>query len=157
MRDLSRLIAVCAGHGANIGHLRRAAARRPAALDPDAQRLPAARAGPPLRPRPGRGRLRPVAGPRRGRVSKIAAMLAKATEQQQPALPAAAGAAHNTQGGRFARDPGEYASTAVPSSVQLTLIPGGTRTDCEGGTPMTTTTPAGSGRSTRSEPTWSAP
>lgn len=46
--------------------LGRAAAGRPAAVDPDAQRLPAARAGPPLRPRPGRGRLRTLTGPRGG-------------------------------------------------------------------------------------------
>ena len=59
-------------------------------------------------------------------VSKIAAMLAKATEAQQPMLPAAAGTGHNTGGGRFARDPGEYAhSRTTPTSVQLTLIPGG--------------------------------
>jgi transposase len=54
-------------------------------------------------------------------VSKIAAMLAKATERDQPVLPAAAGAGHNTAGGRFARDPIEYAR----QGVQLTLIPGG--------------------------------
>ena len=58
-------------------------------------------------------------------VSKIAAMLTKATETQQPQLPAMptmAGTGHNTGGGRFARDPGEYTSTRP---VQLTLIPGG--------------------------------
>ena len=61
--------------------LRRAAARRPAALDPDAQRLPAARPGPPLRPRPGRGRLRHGRWTSTScRCRKIAAMLAKATE-----------------------------------------------------------------------------
>jgi hypothetical protein len=51
-------------------------------------------------------------------VSKIAAMLAKATENQPPPLPAAAG----TPGGRFARDPDEYAARR---GTQLTLIPGG--------------------------------
>jgi hypothetical protein len=56
-------------------------------------------------------------------VSKIAAMLANATEQHQPALPGVAGSPiHDPHGGRFARDPGEY-SPARP--VQLTLIPGG--------------------------------
>ena len=45
-------------------------------------------------------------------VSKISAMLAKATEAHQPILPAAAGTGHNPGGGRFARDPGEYATTA---------------------------------------------
>ena len=51
-------------------------------------------------------------------VSKIAAMLAKATEREQPVLPATAGSPR----GRFARDPSEYSG---PRSVQLTLIPGG--------------------------------
>ncbi|USQ77715.1 hypothetical protein [Ornithinimicrobium cryptoxanthini] len=51
-------------------------------------------------------------------VTKIANMLAKATEDHQPVLPAAAG----TPGGRFARDPGEYTGAG---GVQLTLIPGG--------------------------------
>ncbi|WP_281690392.1 hypothetical protein [Pseudonocardia thermophila] len=59
-------------------------------------------------------------------VSKIAAMLAKATEQQPPMLPAAAG----VPGGRFARDPAEYSGTASRTAtrtggVQLTLIHGG--------------------------------
>lgn len=54
-------------------------------------------------------------------VSKIAAMLAKATERSQPVLPATAG----SPGGRFARDPGEYTSRAAGQSMQLTLIPGG--------------------------------
>jgi hypothetical protein len=51
-------------------------------------------------------------------VSKIASMLEKATEREQPVLPAAAG----SPGGRFARDPSEYSGRG---SVQLTLIPGG--------------------------------
>ena len=69
-------------------------------------------------------------------VSKIAAMLAKATEGQAPMLPAAAGTGHNSAGGRFARDPDEYArrgtpgsppTRTTPTSVQLTLIPGGSK------------------------------
>jgi len=56
-------------------------------------------------------------------VSKIAAMLANATERHQPALPGLAGPpTHHSQGGRFARDPGEY-TPARPA--QLTLIHGG--------------------------------
>jgi len=51
-------------------------------------------------------------------VSKIAAMLAKACEREQPVLPAAAG----SPTGRFARDPGEY---VTGSSTHLILIPGG--------------------------------
>ena len=62
-------------------------------------------------------------------VSKIAAMLAKATERHQPALPGVAGAGPQTRGSRFARDPGEYTPVRP---VRLTLIPGGA-TD-EGGT-----------------------
>lgn len=58
-------------------------------------------------------------------VSKIAAMLAKATERDQPVLPAAAGSGHNPTGGRFARDPAEYAQASKDRAVQLTLIPGG--------------------------------
>jgi hypothetical protein len=52
--------------------------------------------------------------------------LEKACEHQQPVVPAAAGSpAHNTRGGRFARDPGEYTPGSTTDSVQLTLIPGG--------------------------------
>lgn len=54
-------------------------------------------------------------------VSKIAAMLTKATEREQLVLPAAAGSAPG-QGGRFARDPSEYSGRG---GVHLTLIPGG--------------------------------
>lgn len=79
-------------------------------------------AGPPLRPRAGRGR------PERSldldvvSVSKIASMLEKAREHAQPVLPATAG----SPGGRFARDPSEYASRqSSEGSVQLALIPGG--------------------------------
>jgi hypothetical protein len=57
-------------------------------------------------------------------------MLDKAREREQPTLPAAAGTGHNAQGGRFARDPSEYAHSRTTTatggrSVQLTLIPGG--------------------------------
>lgn len=50
-------------------------------------------------------------------VSKIAAMLEKATENTPPALPATAGSST----GRFARDPAEFATRPA----QLTLIRGG--------------------------------
>ncbi len=63
-------------------------------------------------------------------VSKIAAMLAKATETTPPTLPAAAG----ITGGRFARDNTEYlttmpatttsAATSSTPPVQLALVPG---------------------------------
>jgi transposase len=52
-------------------------------------------------------------------VTKIASMLARATEKNQPVLPAAAG----SPTGRFARDPGEFAMAG--GATQLTLIPGG--------------------------------
>ena len=51
-------------------------------------------------------------------VAKIASMLEKAIEREQPVLPVAAGSGT----GRFARDPAEYATRAT---TQLTLIPGG--------------------------------
>jgi len=51
-------------------------------------------------------------------LTKIASMLEKACEREQPVLPAVAGAAT----GRFARDPAEYATQA---RAQLTLITGG--------------------------------
>jgi hypothetical protein len=52
-------------------------------------------------------------------VTKIASMLARATETNRPVLPAAAG----SPTGRFARDPGEFAMAG--GATQLTLIPGG--------------------------------
>jgi hypothetical protein len=51
-------------------------------------------------------------------VAKIASMLEKAIEREQPVLPIAAGAPT----GRFARDPAEY---ATGRTTELTLIPGG--------------------------------
>ena len=51
-------------------------------------------------------------------VAKIASMLEKAIEREQPALPVAAGSSP----GRFARDPAEYVLTGA---AQLTLIHGG--------------------------------
>jgi hypothetical protein len=56
-------------------------------------------------------------------VAKIASMLEKAIEREQPVLPVAAGAST----GRFARDPAEYAATrgGARGTAQLTLIPGG--------------------------------
>jgi hypothetical protein len=49
---------------------------------------------------------------------KIASMLAKAVEREQPVLPAAAG----SPTGRFARDPAEY---ALLGAAQLRFIHGG--------------------------------
>jgi transposase len=122
LRDLARLVATCAGHGPNIGIYAERLLDDP---------LPWTRMRSVYRllglvRRYGAGPVEVACGRSLDldvvSVSKIAAMLAKATEQHQPALPGAAGTSHNPRGGRFARDPGEYTSTRP---VQLTLIPGG--------------------------------
>ena len=64
LRDLSRLIGACAGHGANIGIYAERLLDDPLPWTRMRCGLSAARAGPPLRPWTGRGRLRTVAGPR---------------------------------------------------------------------------------------------
>ena len=118
LRDLSRLIATCAGHGQNIGIYAERLLDDPLPWTRmrSVYRLQGLvrRYGPdPVEAACERSLDLDVVS-----VSKIAAMLAKATEHQQPVLPAAAG----SPGGRFARDPNEYAGRG---SVQLTLIPGG--------------------------------
>jgi transposase len=125
LRDLSRLIAACAGHGKNIGIYAERLLDDPLPWTRmrSVYRLLGLvrRYGPePVETACSRSLDLDVVS-----VSKIAAMLAKATEQQQPALPAAAG----SPGGRFARDPGEYTTRR---GVQLTLIPGGS-TDIDEG------------------------
>jgi transposase len=126
LRDLSRLIALCAGHGECIGIYAERLLDDP--LPWTRMRSVYRLLGLVRRYGPG-----PVeAACERSldldvvSVSKIAAMLEKATERQQPVLPAAAGSRHNSQGGRFARDPSEFSGRGTnPGSVQLTLIPGG--------------------------------
>jgi transposase len=126
LRDLSRLITTCADHGANLGIYAERLLDDP---------LPWTRMRSVYRllglvRRYGAG---PVeAACERSldldvvNVSKIAAMLAKATEQHQPMLPDTAGSTmHPTPGGRFARDPGEYASQSTIGGVHLTVILGG--------------------------------
>jgi transposase len=134
MRDLTHLIAVCAGHGPNIGVYAERILDDPLPWTRmrSVYRLQGLvrRYGPdPVETACSRALDLDVVS-----VSKIAAMLAKATEDRQPILPAAAGTGHNTAGGRFARDPDEYArrgtggstpTRTTPTSVQLTLIPGG--------------------------------
>jgi hypothetical protein len=130
MRDLTRLIAACAGHGPSIGIYAERLLDDPLPWTRmrsvyRLQGLVTRYGAEPVETACARALDLDVVS-----VSKIAAMLTKATEQQQPMLPAVAGTGHNTQGGRFARDPGEYANTnsrsrTTPTSVQLTLIPGG--------------------------------
>jgi len=122
LRDLSRLIATCADHGKNVGIYAERLLDDPLPWTRmrSVYRLLGLvrRYGPdPVDAACGRSLDLEVVS-----VSKIAAMLTKATEREQPVLPAAAGTGHNAQGGRFARDPSEYTR---PGSVQLTLIPGG--------------------------------
>ncbi len=126
LRELSRLVAVCAGHGANVGiHAERVLDDPlPWTRMRSVYRLLGLvrRYGPePVDTACGRALDLDVVS-----VSKIDTMLAKATEHHQPVLPAAAG----SPGGRFARDPGEYASRRT---VQLTLLPGGNGAGDEGG------------------------
>ena len=71
-------------------HLRRAAAGRHAALDPDAGGLPAARAGPPLRRRRGQHRLRQGIGGRR-RLRHEDRLDAGTRHREQPGAAAAPG------------------------------------------------------------------
>jgi len=118
LRDLSRLIAACALHGENVGIYAERLLDDPLPWTRmrSVYRLLGLvrRYGPdPVETACERSLDLDVVS-----VSKIAAMLDKATERAQPALPAATGSA----GGRFARDPGEY---AMRGGVQLTLIPGG--------------------------------
>lgn len=118
LRDLSRLIAACAGHGQSVGIYAERLLDDPLPWTRmrSVYRLLGLvrRYGPdPVEAACERSLELDVVS-----VSKIAAMLAKATEREQPVLPATAGSPR----GRFARDPSEYSG---PRSVQLTLIPGG--------------------------------
>jgi len=118
MRDLTALIAVCTGHGESIGIYAERLLDDP---------LPWTRMRSVYRllglvRRYGAGPVDTACTRSLDldvlSVAKIASMLAKAIEREQPALPAAAGA----PAGRFARDPAEY---ALGSRAQLTLINGG--------------------------------
>jgi len=121
MRDLTTLISVCAGHGPNIGiyaerllddplpWTRMRAGYRLLSL--------VRRYGPgPVETACTRSLDLDVVS-----VAKIASMLEKACEREQPVLPAAAGAP-GSPAGRFARDPSEYTTRGT---TQLTLIHGG--------------------------------
>jgi hypothetical protein len=123
MRDLSALIAVCAGYGPNIGIYAERILDDPLPWTRmrSVYRLLGLvrRYGPgPVETACQRSLDLDVVS-----VSKIASMLEKATEREQPVLPPATA---GSPGGRFARDPSEYSGRATnPGSVQLTLIPGG--------------------------------
>ena len=118
LRDLTRLIAICAGHGENIGIYAERLLDDP---------LPWTRMRSVYRllglvrryhPDPVETACQRSLDLDVVSVSKIASMLEKATEREQPVLPATAG----SPDGRFARDPSEFSGRG---SVQLTLIPGG--------------------------------
>ena len=130
MRDLTALIGTCAGHGPNIGIYAERLLDDP--LPWTKMRAVYRLLGLVRRYGPGPVEtactrsldLNVVS------VTKIAVMLEKALDTQDPVPPAAAGSA----GGRFARDPGEYATRGT---AQLTLIHGGAYT----AHPETETTP----------------
>ncbi len=118
MRDLTALIAACAGHGPNVGIYAERLLDDPLPWTRmrSVYRLLGLvrRYGPgPVETACSRSLDLDVVS-----VSKIASMLEKAIERKQPVLPAAAG----SQTGRFTRDPAEY---ALGGPAQLTLIRGG--------------------------------
>jgi transposase len=123
MRDLTRLIAACAGHGVNVGIYAERLLDDPLPWTRmrSVYRLQGLvrRYGPdPVDTACGRSLDLDVVS-----VSKIAAMLERATERSQPVLPAAAGSPGHHTRGRFARDPGEYVRSATTST---TVQPGST-------------------------------
>ena len=118
MRDLTQLIATCAGHGPNIGIYAERLLDDPLPWTRmrSVYRLLGLvrRYGPgPVETACSRSLDLDVVS-----VSKIASMLEKAIESEQPVLPVAAGATTS----RFARDPAQY---ALPGPAHLTLIRGG--------------------------------
>lgn len=121
LRDLAKLIAVCAGHGHNIGIYAERVLDDPLPWTRmrSVYRLLGLirRYGPdPVEAACERSLDLDVVS-----VSKIAAMLDRACESGKPVLPAA-----GSPTGRFARDPGEFAMAG--GATQLTLIHGGTAT-----------------------------
>lgn len=119
MRDLTALIAVCAGHGPNTGIYAERLLDNPLPWTRmrSVYRLLGLvrRYGPgPVETACTRSLDLDVVS-----VTKISSMLTKAIERAQPALPTAAGCPTS----RFARDPAEY---ATKTGTQLTLIHGGT-------------------------------
>ena len=118
MRDLTQLITGCAGHGENIGIYAERLLDDPLPWTRmrSVYRLLGLvrRYGPgPVETACSRSLDLDVVS-----VSKVASMLEKAIEREQPVLPIAAG----SPTGRFARDPAQY---ALPGLGDLTLIHGG--------------------------------
>ena len=121
MRDLTALIATCAGHGENLGIYAERLLDDPLPWTRmrSVYRLLGLvrRYGPgPVETACSRSLDLDVVS-----VPKIASMLEKAIEREHPVLPAAA-SAPGSRPGRFARDPAEY---ALGGPAQLTLIRGG--------------------------------
>lgn len=118
MRDLTQLITTCVGHGKNIGIYAERLLDDPLPWTRmrSVYRLLGLvrRYGPgPVETACSRSLDLDVVS-----VSKVASMLEKAIEREQPVLPLTAGSAT----GRFARDPAQY---ALPGLAHLTLIHGG--------------------------------
>ncbi len=123
MRDLTRLVATCAGHGPSIGIYAERLLDHPLPWT----RMRAVYRLQRLVTRHGPGLVETACSRARDfdvvSVTKIASMLDKATETAPPPEAAAPG----SPGGRFARDPAEFA-TGAGAGATLTLIRGGTTT-----------------------------
>jgi len=137
MRDLTMLIATCAGHGPNIGIYAERLLDDPLPWTRmrSVYRLLGLvrRYGPgPVESACSRSLDLDVVS-----VAKIASMLEKAVEREQPVLPAAAGSSAGAATGRFARDPAQY---TLPGLAPLRLIHGGPN-DPVGATPTPSTEP----------------
>jgi len=129
LRDLTRLIALCAGHGPNVGIYAERLLDDPLPWT----RMRAVyrllglvkRYGPgPVETACSRALDLDVVS-----VSKVASMLERATETTVPLLPAA-GAARTS---RFARDPGEYAARSAPHLAGGRTAPASDGTTATGG------------------------
>lgn len=138
MRDLTMLITTCAGHGPNIGIYAERLLDDPLPWTRmrSVYRLLGLvrRYGPgPVESACSRSLDLDVVS-----VAKIASMLEKAIEREQPVLPAAAGSSAGATTGRFTRDPAQY---TLPGLAPLRLIRGGPNDPVGTATPTATTEP----------------
>ncbi|MGG5754079.1 IS21 family transposase [Zafaria sp. Z1313] len=148
LRDLTRLVATCAGHGPNIGIYAERLLDEP--LPWTRMRTVYRLLG--LVRRYGAGPVETACSRALDldvvSVTKIASMLERATEDTAPLLPAAG----TTTTGRFARDPGEFATRRTTPATSRTTTPATSRTTtpATGGTTAATggTTAAGGGTAT---------